>query len=70
MRTIIDITDPQLRDLDALSKRAGQSRAALIRQSIDEFLARRRVEPTDGFGLWRGEAEDGLAYQERVRAEW
>jgi len=26
--------------------------------------------PDDAFGLWKGHAQDGLAYQRTIRAEW
>ena len=71
MRTIIDIPDAQVQDLAALAARANQPRAALIREAIAEYLARRRqTSRSDAFGLWGSDAPDGLAYQERIRAEW
>jgi metal-responsive CopG/Arc/MetJ family transcriptional regulator len=71
MRTLIDVGDSQLRDLDALSKEEKRSRAALIREAIDDFLARRRkTHEGDAFGLWGKRKVDGLAYQEKVRREW
>jgi hypothetical protein len=45
-----------------------RSRAAVIRQAIDECLLRRRkLEELDAFGLWGEREVDGLAYQEQVR---
>lgn len=74
MRTIIDIAEPQLRGLDALAKRQSRSRAAIIRDAVEAHLKRHGSEPRQtGFGLWRGaadQAEDGVAYQNRMRAEW
>lgn len=74
MRTIIDISEPQLRGLDALAKRQSRSRAAIVRDAVEAHLKRHGTEPrSTGFGLWSrraDRAEDGLAYQERMRAEW
>jgi metal-responsive CopG/Arc/MetJ family transcriptional regulator len=71
MRTLIDIPDTQIEALATLSARENQSRAALIREAIAEYLARHRQADTQAaFGLWGAEAEDGVAYQDRLRAEW
>lgn len=71
MRTLVDIPDAQLGELAALGESLRQPRAALIRAAISEYLvAHRRPSMQDAFGLWGTEAADGLAYQEKVRAEW
>jgi metal-responsive CopG/Arc/MetJ family transcriptional regulator len=71
MRTLIDVGEAQIRELDELSKREKRSRAALIREAIDDYLTKRRRRRGDeAFGLWGKRKVDGLAYQERVRREW
>jgi metal-responsive CopG/Arc/MetJ family transcriptional regulator len=71
MRTLVDVGDTQLRELDALSKEEKRSRAALIREAIDDFLAtRRNKHEGEAFGLWGKRKIDGLAYQKKVRNEW
>jgi predicted transcriptional regulator len=71
MRALIDMSDAQVEALDALAKRLRQSRAALIRAAIDDYLGRHhREQVEDGFGLWGKRKVDGLAYQEKVRREW
>ena len=71
MRALVDMNDAQIDALDTLAKRVRQSRAALIRTAIDEYLARhRREQVEDGFGLWGTHKVDGLAYQEKTRSEW
>jgi metal-responsive CopG/Arc/MetJ family transcriptional regulator len=71
MRTLVNVGDSQMRELDALSKEEKRSRAALIRDAIDQYLARRRRKHEgDAFGLWGKRKIDGLAYQEKVRREW
>jgi metal-responsive CopG/Arc/MetJ family transcriptional regulator len=49
-RTIIDIPDAQLRDLDASCKALGISRAEAIRRAVDAFL--RGENQQGGYGLW------------------
>jgi predicted transcriptional regulator len=71
MRALIDMNEAQVEALDAIAKRLRQSRAALIRAAIDDYLDRHhREEVEDGFGLWGQRKVDGLAYQEKVRREW
>jgi metal-responsive CopG/Arc/MetJ family transcriptional regulator len=71
MRTLVDLGDTQIRALDELSKKEKRSRAALIRQAIDDFLRDRRdKQEGDAFGLWGKRKVDGLTYQEKVRREW
>lgn len=71
MRTLVDIRETQIQALDELSRNQKLSRAALIREAIDDYLSRhRREQATDAFGLWGNHRIDGLAYQERMRSEW
>jgi metal-responsive CopG/Arc/MetJ family transcriptional regulator len=71
MRTLVDVGDTQLQELDELSKEEKRSRAALIREAIDDFLAKRRSKHEgDAFGLWGERKIDGLVYQEKARSEW
>ena len=71
MRTLVDVGNTQIRELDELSKEEKRSRAALIRDAIDDYLAKRRKKREgDAFGLWGKRKVDGLAYQEKVRGEW
>ena len=71
MRISIDIDDAQLRELDELSKAEKRSRAALIREAIDDLLIKRRSKhPGDAFGLWGNRKVDGLVYQRWARSLW
>ncbi|MEA2744972.1 MAG: hypothetical protein QOG73_60 [Acetobacteraceae bacterium] len=71
MRTLIDLPDTQIQALAALCERVRQPRAAVIREAVAEYLERREIKSTDAaFGLWGAEAGDGLAYQQKARAEW
>jgi predicted transcriptional regulator len=71
MRTLVDLEDGQVEALDELAKAGKKSRASLIRQAIDDYLAKCRAQQRgDAFGLWGNRKVDGLAYQKRVRREW
>jgi metal-responsive CopG/Arc/MetJ family transcriptional regulator len=71
LRTLVDLADRQLEALDELSKQEKRSRAALIRQAIDDYLARRRgIQQVEAFGLWGKRKVNGLTYQKKVRSEW
>ena len=70
-RTLIDLDESQIRDLDEIAKAAKRSRASLIRQVIAEFLGKsRKLSEADAFGLWGNRQVDGLDYQRKLRAEW
>jgi predicted transcriptional regulator len=71
MRTLVEIDDACIRVLDALAKEEKRPRVALIRDAIDEYLAKRRKKhERDAFGLWGRRKLDALAYQAKVRREW
>lgn len=71
MRTIIDLPADQLNQLEAICRSEQISRAEAIRRAVALLVRHRRASsPHPAFGLWRGHAESGLEYQERLRAEW
>jgi metal-responsive CopG/Arc/MetJ family transcriptional regulator len=73
MRTIIEIPDEQIRALDAWRRTRGLTRAEAVRRAVSGLLhdeAEVRSSVAAAFGLWRGRALDGMAEQERLRAEW
>jgi len=71
MRILVDLGETQVQELDELAHKEKRSRAAVIRQAIDEYLVRRRkLEELDAFGLWGERKIDGLVYQEQVRGDW
>lgn len=71
MRTLIDIEETDIEQLDAIAVELKQSRASLIREAVAEYLAKRqRKTIDDAFGLWRNHKIDGLAHQRKMRSEW
>lgn len=71
MSTLVDLVDTQVEALDRLARRRARSRAALVREAVDDHLSRHGLDDGDeAFGLWRGKALDGLAFRERARGEW
>ncbi len=73
MRTLVNIPEQDLELLNAISKSEQISRAEIVRRAIAEYLALHKGKDSgidEAFGLWTERAEDGLAYQERMRGEW
>lgn len=70
MRTLVDIPEGELEELNALSRSRKVSRAELIRQAVIGFLAQNKAGIDDSFGMWKGRGVDGVAYQEKLRSEW
>lgn len=57
-RTIIDIPQAQLGEVDDLCKLLGISRAEAVRRALRDFVRNNRSVGTDGFGLWKDHAEE------------
>jgi hypothetical protein len=55
-RTIIEIPDAQLREVDRLCHLLGISRAEAVRRGLQGFVLQNEVVKTDGFGLWQSAA--------------
>ena len=71
MRTLVDFPEGQVVALDQLAKQNKQSRAALIRLAVDDFLKKhQRNQSVNAFGLWGDQKVDGLDYQQQARGEW
>jgi metal-responsive CopG/Arc/MetJ family transcriptional regulator len=71
MRTIIDIPDAVLQELDALTASERISRAEAIRRAIAQYLEKRPGRRSDAaFGIWKSRKIDPLDYEDSVRGEW
>ena len=68
MRIELDTSASQAKALDALAKVEKRSRASIVREAINEYLARRRERVRDD--SWGDRRVDGLYYQKKVRAPW
>ncbi len=71
-RTLIDIPQDKLEQIDTIAKTNHISRAALIRVAIGEYIANHQ-KPYDfiqAFGLLKDNAIDGLDLQRQLRREW
>ena len=63
MRMPFNISTDQIAALCAREKEPGAA--------IAEYLAKRQnTDSDDAFGFWGADAGDGLAFQEKARAEW
>jgi metal-responsive CopG/Arc/MetJ family transcriptional regulator len=70
-RILVDLPEAQVAELAALVKTERRSRASVIRQAIEAYLAQRKqASGTNVFGLWKDRKTDGLAYQREIRSEW
>ncbi len=76
MRTIIDLPEPSLVQLDAWAGAQNISRAEAVRRAVDQMLKRLAQPKGAGFGVWNPSetaippARDGLALQRELRDEW
>lgn len=75
MRTIIDLTEDQLRELHGHCADARISRAEAVRRAVDAYLQQQREErwqtaKAAAFGMWKDRGLDALAYERTLRDEW
>lgn len=74
MRILTDIPEGDVKELDALAKRQGKSRAAEIRDAIKLHLIH-NADNNDwiqrGRGFWKDRSDigDGLTYQRAIRED-
>lgn len=73
MRTLVDIPDDQIAQLDILAERENKSRAAEIREAVQEYLERKSSNDwiRRGAGYWKGRDDIGEAvdYQRSMRED-
>lgn len=71
MRTIIEVPEEMVRNLDKIGNQQRKSRAAVIREAIQLYLGTKDLRNAEAaFGLWRRKPREGVAYQEQLRSEW
>ena len=71
MRTLVDIPESDLKELNRISKARKVSRAHLVRCAIERYLRDEKGDRLDEiFGIWKDRKIDGLEYQLAIRKEW
>jgi hypothetical protein len=71
MRTIVDLTDDQVKSLAALCAAKGISRAEAVRRAVARLLAEeQRPDRARAFGAWSRDKRDPAAMVRRLRDEW
>jgi len=70
MRTLVDIPERQLEELNLIARSDNLSRSELVRQAIEAFIRTRKASLNEAFGAWGDRQVDGLEYQEKLRSEW
>lgn len=71
MRTLVDIPEEELKQLNQISKKKRVSRAHLVRCAISNYLNEQPKDSLDKFfGIWADRKIDGLEYQLKMRSEW
>ena len=72
MRTLIDLSEDDIRWLDGRASDEGKSRAALIREAVSVFRADANKDwIRRGAGYWkdRDDIGDGVEYQRAIRED-
>lgn len=70
-RILVDVTETQLNELSQIAETESRSRAAVIRDALDRYIAQHKPAlAADVFGLWEHRNVDGVDYQEKLRSEW
>ena len=75
MRTLVDIPENKIDDLDSFCHEKSISRAEGVRRAIDHYLqyVERPGQLEQYFGLWSKKSnalKGGVEYQRKLRKEW
>jgi metal-responsive CopG/Arc/MetJ family transcriptional regulator len=71
MRILVDMPDNQVKELARISAATKRPRAAIIREAVASYIARRKPDPMrKAFGIWRDLDIDSVEYQRKLRDEW
>jgi metal-responsive CopG/Arc/MetJ family transcriptional regulator len=71
MRTILEIPNEKVKELDRLCKAQKISRAELVRRAIDKYLLDTpQVRREASFGIWKRKKIHSLKYEASLRSEW
>ena len=71
MRTIVDLTEEQIKSLAALCAARGISRAEAVRRAVAKLLAEEmRPGRERAFGAWKRKKPDSARVVRALREEW
>lgn len=79
MRTIVDLPEDHVKALDLIGKKQDISRTELVRRAVAQYLdseqKNMKSKLDQYFGIFKDDPTvfdglDGLAWQEKMRAEW
>lgn len=67
----MDIPNEIIDSLDRVRVLEKCSRAALIREAIEDYLQKKRIQSAEAaFGIWAEAPREGILYQNQLRNEW
>ena len=69
-RTIIDIPDGQLREMNRVCRALNISRAEAVRRGVNAFLERNQAVEGEGYGLWRDSNVEARRLLANIQAKW
>ena len=69
-RTIIDIPDEQLREINRVCRALKISRAEAVRRGVNAFLEHNQTVEENGYGLWRGAETEARGLLATIQAKW
>jgi hypothetical protein len=69
-RTIIDIPDGQLREINRVCRALKISRAEAVRRGVNAFLERNQTVEEDGYGLWRDTKVEARCLLATIQTKW
>ena len=69
-RTIVDIPDEQLREIDRVCRTLKISRAEAVRRGLATFLAQHQAVEENGYGLWRDAGTGAKGLAQSIRTKW
>ena len=70
MRTIIDLPEPQVKQLALYCDREHISRAEAVRRAVGQLLESGHDVLPPAFGGWKGKKVDARKFVESIRSEW
>lgn len=71
MRTLVDLPEKLIREIDSLAEREDISRAEAVRRAVAEYVTKHSSPRSDAaFGIWKSKRIDALDYEDSLRKEW